>query len=414
MKIGILTFANVPNFGANLQALSTVEYLKAHGHDPVLIKWEPEDFSARFTGMERQPQPAAHFRFVREHLPWTSLCRDDREICEVIERDGIEAVIIGSDAVLQCPSLWSRIDFPTKKVFRINKVTSERLYPNAFWGTFQSGLKRHIPMAIMSASSQNSPYKSHSRRTLKAMGRSLGGFDYISVRDRWTRDLVRYVSAGTIDPVITPDPVFAFNYNCEGFIPSRRSILEHFGLPERYALVSMKCVMLDRPEWMDGLKAKAAEAGLTCVALPMPTGVDFKHTFDYEIPTPLSPLDWYALIKYASAYIGENMHPVVVALHNAVPTYCFDTYGSLRFARMVVDEKSSKIHDIMDVFGVLDHRINALTRFWRCPSPSEVIDSILSFDREVCQRKARDYYAAYEAMMEEILKVFENDKSYNR
>ena len=79
----------------------------------------------------------------------------------------------------------------------------------------------------------------------------------------------------------------------------------------------MKCVMLDRPEWMDGLKAKAAEAGLTCVALPMPTGVDFKHTFDYEIPTPLSPLDWYALIKYASAYIGENMHPVVVALHNA-------------------------------------------------------------------------------------------------
>ena len=65
MKIGILTFANVPNFGANLQALSTVEYLKSHGHDPVLIKWEPEDFSARFTGMELQQQPAAHFRFVR-------------------------------------------------------------------------------------------------------------------------------------------------------------------------------------------------------------------------------------------------------------------------------------------------------------------------------------------------------------
>ena len=86
MKIGILTFANVPNFGANLQALSTVECLKAHGHEPVLIKWEPEDFSDRFTGMERQPQPAEHFRFVREYLPWTDLCRNDREICTVIER----------------------------------------------------------------------------------------------------------------------------------------------------------------------------------------------------------------------------------------------------------------------------------------------------------------------------------------
>lgn len=404
MKIGILTFANVPNFGANLQALSTVECLKAHGHEPVLIKWEPEDFSDRFTGMERQPQPAEHFRFVREYLPWTDLCRNDREICTVIEREGIEAVIIGSDAVLQCPSLWSRIDFPTKKVFRINKVTSERLYPNAFWGTFQSGLKNRIPMAIMSASSQNSPYRSHPRRTLKAMGRSLAAFDYISVRDRWTRNLVRYVSDGSIDPVITPDPVFAFNYNCEGLIPSKKAILEKFGLPERYALVSMKCVMLDCADWMDGLKNEAAKVGLTCVALPMPTGVDFKHTFDHEIATPLSPLDWYALIKYASAYIGENMHPVVVALHNAVPTFCFDTYGTLKFARMVTDEKSSKIYDIMNVFGVLKHRINAVTRFWKCPTPSEVISSITSFDRDACRRKASEYYASYGIMMENILK----------
>lgn len=217
------------------------------------------------------------------------------------------------------------------------------------------------------------------------------------------------MSDGNIDPIITPDPVFAFNHNCEGLIPSRQSILEQFGLPERYALVSMKCVMLDRPEWMDELKSKAAEAGLTCVALPMPTGVDFKHSFDYEIPAPLSPLDWYALIKYASAYIGENMHPVVVALHNAVPTFCFDTYGTLKLARMVTDEKSSKIYDIMNVFGVLSHRVNAVTRFWKCPSPTEVIDSIMSFDSEACRRKADEYHAAYEMMMEKILKAFEKD-----
>lgn len=39
MKIGILTFANVPNFGANLQALSTISYLQNHGYNPILIKW---------------------------------------------------------------------------------------------------------------------------------------------------------------------------------------------------------------------------------------------------------------------------------------------------------------------------------------------------------------------------------------
>ena len=54
MKIGILTFANVPNFGAKLQALSTISYLQNHGYNPILIKWEPEDFEARFTSIKTQ------------------------------------------------------------------------------------------------------------------------------------------------------------------------------------------------------------------------------------------------------------------------------------------------------------------------------------------------------------------------
>lgn len=32
MKIGIITFYRVPNFGANLQALSTYRYLENAGH----------------------------------------------------------------------------------------------------------------------------------------------------------------------------------------------------------------------------------------------------------------------------------------------------------------------------------------------------------------------------------------------
>ena len=39
MKIGVLTFLNVANFGANLQATSTYYYLKNHGHVPVFINY---------------------------------------------------------------------------------------------------------------------------------------------------------------------------------------------------------------------------------------------------------------------------------------------------------------------------------------------------------------------------------------
>ena len=43
MKIGILTYHSVYNFGANLQVLSTVGYLKNNGFEPIVINWIPED-----------------------------------------------------------------------------------------------------------------------------------------------------------------------------------------------------------------------------------------------------------------------------------------------------------------------------------------------------------------------------------
>ena len=187
-----------------------------------------------------------------------------------------------------------------------------------------------------------------------------------------------------------------------------KDVKEQFNLPENYVLVSMKCRMLDNMLWMDKLKSEMKKLYLECVALPMPTGIEFKHNFDFSITTPLPPLDWYALIKYAKGYIGENMHPIVVALHNAVPCFCFDTYGVLKYARCVCVEESSKIYDIMSRFSLLDNRINAYSRFWKCPPVDIVINRILHFDVIACQKTALNYYNNYEQMMSSILEVFKS------
>jgi len=99
MKIGILTFANVPNFGANLQALSTISYLQNHGYNPILIKWEPEDFEARFTSIKTQKQPQEHFHFVEKYFPQTKICRNDDDICQVIKDEKIEGIIRDSHLI---------------------------------------------------------------------------------------------------------------------------------------------------------------------------------------------------------------------------------------------------------------------------------------------------------------------------
>lgn len=48
MKIGILTYHCVPNFGAQLQALSTVCYLKRAGYEPILLNWYPKDLQVMY------------------------------------------------------------------------------------------------------------------------------------------------------------------------------------------------------------------------------------------------------------------------------------------------------------------------------------------------------------------------------
>ena len=44
MKIGILTYHAACNFGAFLQLLSTVEYVRKRGDNPLVINWIPCDF----------------------------------------------------------------------------------------------------------------------------------------------------------------------------------------------------------------------------------------------------------------------------------------------------------------------------------------------------------------------------------
>ena len=82
----------------------------------------------------------------------------------------------------------------------------------------------------------------------------------------------------------------------------------------------------------------------------MPVGIRFKHPFAYEIGIPLPVLNWYGLIKYASAYVGSNMHPIIVSLHNGTPCYSIDYWGTTDFWGNHLDDGSSKVAHILKVF----------------------------------------------------------------
>lgn len=404
MKIGILTYHAVSNFGANLQVYSTVGYLKNKGFEPRVINWVPDDMIKKSDIKIPLVQAEVHLEFVRTNLPCTELCRTDEDIVSVIEEENIKGIIIGSDAIFRHQTFLSRISLSRKGIFLAKILSADKRYPNPFWGSFITKLKYPIPVVVISASSQNTKYKYITGDLKRRMNNSLHRFNLLTVRDSWTRYMVNYLSGRTILPTITPDPVFAYNQNIRDQIP-RNEIYNKFGLPEKYILISIRSQNIVSKEWLNSLKVLAEEKNLHCVALTMPDGITFEHTFDYSIEPPLDPKYWYGLIRFSSGYIGENMHPIVVALHNAVPFFSFDSYGIVDL-KFFVNEKSSKIYDILSLAGLLNNRITVLGRGFKPPTPQKVINQITNFDIAKCNKFISIQLDKYNKMMTDILRLF--------
>ena len=237
MKIGILTFYKVVNFGANLQALSTYQYLKTHGYTPVMINYQSTQMNLSvLKRLQTDRQAESHLRFVDSHLRnQTKLCSTIKDVIDVLEQEKINNLIIGSDAVIQHHPVLSRIHIGRRKPIYIENIIPERLFPNPFWGI---GLSPKIKIALMSASSQNSRYDLFSQSIKREMHHSLSHFSYISVRDSWTERMLFSITKEHYP--ITPDPVFAFNQNVADIIPTKDAVLKKYGLPDKYVLISLR------------------------------------------------------------------------------------------------------------------------------------------------------------------------------
>ena len=405
MKIGILTYHCVTNFGAQLQTLSTIGYLKKNGHEPIVLNWFPQDLEDFYLRFHPRGQFEEQFRFAMEQMPVSNLCRTLDELCTEIDRLNLDAIFLGSDALFDYSPEKTRFVFSFRKMRYVSKnadPTSNHLLPNPFWGSFADHIEKEIPFCGFSISSQNMPYFRLNCAERKEMHRLLNRFTLITVRDEWTKKMVEHVS-GRKDVEITPDPVFAFNNNTSFYI-TKEEILDKYKLPENYILISFCKDVISDSFINDIIRKIEANTGVVCVSFPMPRRLKKYNTKIY-IDLPLPTIDWYFLIKYSQGYIGELMHPIIVSLHNSIPFYCFDQYGTFKtiiprlWSKYL--PKSSKIYDILDQAGLLNNV---------CPyiysdkiSVDEVVKSFLEFDKEKCGRFAINQYARYDQGMKRVL-----------
>ena len=184
---------------------------------------------------------------------------------------------------------------------------------------------------------------------------------------------------------------------------SKEQLLRKYNLPEDYALISFLNYPLPLEQVMK-LQKLYANDGITMVALPNPLGIQFQHNCSKEIPLPLSPLDWYALIVYSQGYIGNNMHPIITALHNNVPCFSVDNYQNYDIHNRPIDDHSSKIYDVLKRFGLTEYYMTP-EQGYNEGSAILIYERMKKFPMNVVRSQANMRYKEYNAMMENILKV---------
>lgn len=398
MKIGILTYHFVSNFGANLQTLSTFEYFKNAGYEPIIINWVPKDLEKYYEKVVPRIQNEAFHQFAKNKYSCiTNICRNSKDIAAEIDREGIELIVIGSDAVLTYIPMLCRWHL-TKRGFIYKKPCIDSDFPNAFWGDFVDYLNMPVRLAVMSGSAQNTNY---SRIFFKKelFKKALARFSFFSVRDIWTQNMIKKLSRGELIPDITPDPVFAFNQNVKDQF-SKEDILKKFGLKDNYVLVSVDNNI--SPEWEKQVEMELAKHGLTAYELPQ-ANKPGRSVLEHQLKFPIDPMEWYGLIKYSKGYVGELMHPVLCSLHNLIPLYVVDTYGfKMKGETYGINPLSSKTYQIMSRFGLLDHYCN-VNLSSTVVKPAEVVTKLLDFDKDKCAMIDAQLLEEYNEMMRKIL-----------
>lgn len=408
MKIGLLTYHCQPNFGAQLQAISSVGYLRRMGHEVIVLNWYPADLEDMYAHRVPKEQINCHNSVTEKYLPVSCKCQTEAELISEIDRLQLDAIIAGSDALFKYYPLNKRRRFSYRHLRYIynsyQPLSCEWLEGNPFFGSFLSKLKLPIPAAVYAVSSQNCPFDIMTRAEKTEMAKALSNYKSISVRDSWTQSMVANITKRK-DVSIYPDPVFSFNQNCYLTIPTKEEIVKKYQLNSNYILLSFSGKRIST-DYLDNLTNEAKCNGLQPVALPMPERLFCTNNMK-QITLPLSPIDWYALIIHSCGYIGERMHPIVVCLHNAIPFFSFDEYGTMVKKNIFSKElrykpTSSKTYLIVGEAG-LQNNLYSYQDTTEAPSPTKIIDRILHFDTQKCLQFATRKQAEYEQGMSKSL-----------
>lgn len=390
MKIGILTFHRSYNFGANLQALAMKNMIAAKGASPIIINFQEEWKIEAYKKTILSEQQKQHENFFNEYYQESAVLRTNEEVRDYCQRE-LDGVIVGSDAVFRL--------IPKFDPIRIAKIILRRKLSNLppasleappYWLPWEKQAShRKIVKASVAASSMGTNFYFLQPSLIAQINGCLSDFDFLSVRDQWTKKMIKFITKGKITAEICPDPVF--------------TLLKNQTIPdsEKPDIDLSKTILLSgnfQSGWVNKLINCAHDAGYRVGGLSQPDKEYFYPNADINIKMPFSPLKWFSILGNAAGYIGTRFHALVSCIVQHVPVINVDNHPRSRMIKT-----SSKMYDLCERAGIPE-RYYTLKKI-NSTDPVILLDNLFSTQNQLkANRYAEKAYEQFDSYIDRVLK----------
>lgn len=334
MRIGILTFHRSINYGAYMQCLAlSREIQKRYPEDTVeVVDYSSaimeKNYRVKFNkGMIKRPMEFFHrikrkkvFRASLKYLPLSDkqIIEDTCENAFKYIKEKYDVIVVGSDAVWN----WIKRGFPNPYLLDMGDCKTLKFSYAA--SAFGMGME-HV---------------TEQRR--ESFGNSLRGFEFIGVRDDYTRELVQHCAPGvdvsfTCDPTAFLDLDYVLSLLGMTKEEYKAKIYKKYKIPENKRLI---CTMGTTNALVKRLKAKYGQTH-TVLSVFSNTGAEDIYLAD------LNPLEWSLLFGLCDITLTNFFHGTLLSIRNSTPVISIDhtKFGS---------EYKGKMQDVLERMDMAD------------------------------------------------------------
>lgn len=325
-KIGILTYHYVINDGAILQAYSLSNALKKfYYNDKVEIinySFLRLECSYLLNILAKKPNIKAIIKeisryinlkiFIRKNLALSNrkLVTDNHEKALAFIKEKYNLIIIGSDEVF---------------------YTSRQPFPNIYWLDPKLKCKK-IAFAV-SANRTDINKLTNEKIWMKY---SLEGFDFISVRDNHTFNLIKSLNIKNIKKIMkAPDPTFIYQIKKTNVIEK----LINSGINLNKPILG---IILSDKKLSAAIKRYYKKKGYQIIALSI-----FNSYADINLYNKINPFEFADVFRYFTFCITDGFHGTIFCLKNKIPFISVDHSD-------IYLKSESKIYSLLKDFSLIE------------------------------------------------------------